>query len=138
MKRKREIYLKWLKLSEDDLLIAEYAIQKRLFNIAAFHSHQAAEKALKGLIILLGDTPEKTHVLTELIEQLESLGENIPLDVYRKCIELEPHYYTSRYPDLGPDPKKYYNEWLAEKLIENAKEVVEYVKKMGERKDKER
>ncbi|HEW93997.1 DNA-binding protein [Candidatus Geothermarchaeota archaeon] len=129
--RRSERYKRWLSLAKEDLKFAKYALDLNSFSISAFHSHQAAEKALKGLIEYIGDIPEKTHVLTELIEQLRINGHEVPERILRNCIELEPHYSTSRYPDLGPDPLKYYNKWLAEKLYKYAEEVVKYVEEMG-------
>ncbi len=86
--KRSERYKRWLNLAREDLKLVRYAIDLNSFNISAFHSHQAAEKALKGLIEYIGDIPEKTHVLTELIEQLRVNGHEVPERILRNCIEL--------------------------------------------------
>jgi len=140
MKFNAERFNRWFKLSKQDLEISRQMLKMQAYNIAAYFAHQTVEKALKGLLDGLGLRPEKTHSLLELVEQLETMGFKIPTHIKETCRDLDPHYFISRYPDLGIDPLKHYDEKLACKLIKEAEKVFKYVKKMatlqsGERKE---
>jgi HEPN domain-containing protein len=67
----------WLKQAKDDLGVAELTRDNGYNCQACYFASQAAEKALKGLILELGAEPAYTHVLGELIKQLKQLGCNV-------------------------------------------------------------
>ena len=131
-------FRRWYDLAKEDLRVAELLLREGLYHISAFHSHQAVEKALKGLVHGLGENPLKTHVLLDLVEQLDILGVKIPEDLVEYCRDLEPHYFTSRYPDLGPHPTKYYNRRLAEELLGKARRILDFVERIAKEKIGER
>jgi len=84
-------YNRWMRLAKRDIDFAQHALKLKAYNIAAFHTHQAAEKALKALIEGSCESPMKTYVLVELLEQLNILGYEVPTNIKRCCMELEPH-----------------------------------------------
>lgn len=51
----------------------EYAI-----SAASYHIQQAVEKLLKGMILLRGEEPERTHNITKLAVRCEALGIELP------------------------------------------------------------
>ncbi|HTE86438.1 MAG TPA: HEPN domain-containing protein [Dehalococcoidia bacterium] len=58
----------WLEIAERDLRGAMLIRQSPgLFDLAAFHCHQAAEKALKGYLTQHDSPFRRTHDLTELL-----------------------------------------------------------------------
>ncbi|MCX6683245.1 MAG: HEPN domain-containing protein [Methanoregula sp.] len=62
-----------------------------------FDCEQAAEKALKGLLILKGIVPPQTHSLAHLIEALEKHDGSVPDDV-KVTVSLTHYAVSTRYP----------------------------------------
>ena len=59
----------WRILAERDITVADYLANNMIpipTEIIAFHCQQAAEKYLKGAIVILGEEPPYTHDLDEL------------------------------------------------------------------------
>lgn len=109
----------WMKKSEKDIVAAEINLQQKLYDVSAFLSHQAAEKALKALYILKFRRLWKTHDLVGLLAELESRSELLEI-----CDELNRHYIDTRYPS-----EVKYTGKMAKDALENAKKVVEWAKK---------
>lgn len=109
---------RWLEKAEKDLLAARVNLQQGLYEISAFLSHQAAEKALKALYILKFKRLWKIHDLEKLCLTLKAGKEMV-----RISRELNPHYTETRYP-----VETKYTEEIAKIAVENAKKVVEWVK----------
>ena len=110
---------KWLEKAEQDLSAAKINYREGLFEVAAFLSHQAAEKALKALHILKFRKLWKIHDLEKLSITLRG-GKRIAT----VCKELNPHYLATRYPI-----EIEYDEGKAKHALEGGREVVEWVKK---------
>ncbi|WP_054853455.1 HEPN domain-containing protein [Vulcanisaeta distributa] len=126
----REEAEQWLREAIRELELARHLLEIGYLNYAAFHSHQAAEKALKALIIVrLRLLPPKTHLL-ELAERLRSSG--IPVDeVIDYLRDLNPHYLVARYPDAANGvPSEVYSKREAQHCVESASRVIEWVKKL--------
>lgn len=68
---------------------------------ACYHAGQAAEKALKALLVASGATPPYSHSLPKLVEMLEQIGLDLgPLqDLQLK--QLSRMASESRYPHPG-------------------------------------
>jgi HEPN domain-containing protein len=64
-----------------------------------FECQQAAEKAVKALLIHWGLEAPRAHDLARLLSLLEEAGEDIP-DGVREAAELTPYAVLGRYP--GP------------------------------------
>lgn len=107
-----------MKKAEHDLVAAEINLQQKLFDVSAFLSHQAAEKALKALYILKFKRLWKIHNLVDLAEKAGA-----PEDVVDTCDKLNPHYLVTRYP-LDEE----YTEAKAEEALSYGKEVVTWAK----------
>lgn len=89
---------RWLQFAREDLQVAELAFGANIHNQACFHSQQCAEKAIKGLLLLQGKTPPRTHLLGDLLTLLKPNPFTISLGIQL----LDRFYIPTRYPDALP------------------------------------
>lgn len=91
----------WLEKAQDDLDAARlYLESDRVATwIAGFHLQQAVEKAMKGLLVLSGRTPPRTHDLVRLADLLDELGAPLPIAL-SDLLALLPFAVEDRYPLL--------------------------------------
>jgi HEPN domain-containing protein len=117
--------LNWWKQALADLDAATKALRGEVFFSSAFHSHQAAEKALKALHLeKRRSLPPPTHNLFELAE-----GVGAPISLRRALVELNPAFLTSRYPDAANGvPAEAFDEPSARDCLSAATEVVKWVR----------
>ena len=115
------IACEWLKKALSDLKVADLLLKEGFQDESAFHSQQAAEKALKALLISYGVKPLKTHSLERLLSLLED-----KIDVswaYEEDVPALTYYSVEvRYP--APPV----SEEEAEEALRIARRVVEWVK----------
>jgi len=116
--------------AEKDLKRAERALEDDDRVAATFWSQQAAEKALKALLLAFKGWFPKTHSLKRLLEELEiEIVENVD-----ELAELTAYYYISRYPDaLEGVPDESISRSTAERSLKLASEVVRRAKEVMER-----
>ncbi|MBI4450461.1 HEPN domain-containing protein [Candidatus Woesearchaeota archaeon] len=109
----------WWNNAEDDYETARITFKAKRYSISAFCAQQAAEKALKA--VLIDHTKEliKTHDLTLLARKLDAKT------ILDACARLSSAYIATRYPDVAQsyDPDK------VSSLLELAKEVLSWAKK---------
>jgi len=117
-------YKKWFEQAEEDLDSAEKNIGIGKFYVSAFMSQQSVEKALKALIMKKDDSLFKVHDLF-ILGKKAGVSDNL-LD---KCEKLSKVYIESRYGIVGDIPSKKFEKSDADKFLEIAKEVLEWVKK---------
>lgn len=87
-----------------------------------FDAEQAAEKALKGLLIYLHQDFPYVHDLAALLAQVEEVGHNVP-DRIKQAADLTDYAVATRYPSaLEPVTQEEYEEAVAV-----AEEVVRWV-----------
>ncbi|MBI4167374.1 MAG: HEPN domain-containing protein [Candidatus Aenigmarchaeota archaeon] len=111
--------IKWVARAGKDLRAANINLKQNLFDVAAFLSHQAAEKALKALYILKFKRLWKIHDLEKLALTLSADKE-----IIEHCTKLNPHYMDTRYPiDIN------YNKKMAEDAVKCSEAVVKWAKK---------
>jgi HEPN domain-containing protein len=100
----------WLRQAHSDLAMAAYASEGGFHAQACYHCSQAAEKALKALLLALDQEPERTHSIERLLSALELLGiETAPL----RQLPLKPlqrMITASRYPDGDEAPVDLFDE----------------------------
>lgn len=124
----RDASAQWLRAAERDLDSAEVLFERGIFEHAAFHCQQAAEKALKALYVESGEHP-RTHSGLELLVDLRRRGHEVPEDLYVLIRRLDRSFIDSRYPNgVGPGPDQLYDRPAAEDLLQCAKAVMEFVK----------
>ncbi|MER3480115.1 MAG: DNA-binding protein [Meiothermus sp.] len=92
----------WLSLARSDLAYAEHLPPNGLFETSAFLAQQAAEKALKALLVQRRHPFPKTHNLEYLFELLESASIGVPAEV-RQAVLLQNYTIRGRYPSGLPE-----------------------------------
>jgi HEPN domain-containing protein/predicted nucleotidyltransferase len=97
----------WMDYVEKDLLTINQllASDDPVWSSICFHAQQAAEKAIKTVLIVNGLRPPRTHDLFELVELIRGTGYALR-DLRRECELLEPHAVDSRYPGDAPLPTR--------------------------------
>jgi HEPN domain-containing protein len=124
MNPKEELVKEWLRLADDDLRLAELTLKdtEPIYWAAAFHCQQAAEKSLKAFLAYNEYHVEKTHDIEFLV---------------KLCIKILPP--TEQFIETGaalseyavdpryPTPKFEITKIKAEKAIETARKIFEFV-----------
>ena len=109
----------WLSQANEDLDGAQFNFTGGRYSIAAFMCQQAAEKALKAVLIKLTGNFPRIHDLTKLAKDAAA-----PAAVLECCAKITPAYTAARYPDI---PTKYSRE-DCEKLLGDAEEVLKWAR----------
>jgi len=100
---KREFVRQWLEKADTDLGMARHLLQGRssfAFG-AAFHAQQAAEKALKALLVWRGLPFPKTHDIRRLVDLIEWPEGSAPASI-QKAFGLSIFASEYRYPSDLP------------------------------------
>jgi len=106
---------RYLQRSALDLeLVASTTHKPSLRGLLCYHCQQAAEKALKGALVALGEKPPHTHLLGQLIDKLEG---HVTIPAHLRDTEKLTAYYTEpRYGDEPDEPDPITADDLAEAL----------------------
>lgn len=89
----------WLNRARSNLARARHRIPGTYLEDACFEAQQAAEKAIKAVMVLRGIEFPYIHELARLIDILESAGDPIP-DAVRRAGRLTRYATATRYPGL--------------------------------------
>jgi HEPN domain-containing protein len=115
----------WLEYAEADRRSARNAMAAADYRDVAFHCQQAAEKALKALIVHhIQDRPPYVHNLRELLSRLSMYA--LPSFVVEAVLTLNPHYRATRYPGVADDLDFYVAENAA-RLLEQMEQIWKWV-----------
>ncbi len=115
------IYEKWMEKAKRFLQVAKRDLDDGYYDFAALNSQQAAEFALKALLIKKTGFKPYTHSISELLDALSEVLD-VP-DTLRECEGLEEHYVQARYPDAR---LRDYRREEAEKAVDCAEVIVSY------------
>lgn len=116
----------WLSYAEMDMEAARALIPmvRSLAPVVAFHSQQAAEKALKGLLTLRGVTFPRSHDLEALVALCGA--DAADADSFATAAKtLTPYAVQARYPGYFSEA----TEKQAEEAVRLASEIVQYVRR---------
>lgn len=111
----------WFSKAEDDLEAAELMREGGKFSQAAFLYHQAAEKALKAILIKENKGSPRSHDCFVLAKKSDA-----PQPVKDAANSLTPYYVRTRYPDsdmVSLDEKE------INKVLSDCREVLEWARK---------
>jgi HEPN domain-containing protein len=110
-------YKMWIDRAKSSLAISKNKPEEDIFlEDLCFQAQQAAEKAIKGLLVFYKVEPEKTHNLVSLIKELSKYI-TVP-DVINETVILNDYAVQTRYPgDYTPVDADEYNDAI--KIAEN-------------------
>ena len=111
----------WLNRSRSNLAQAKAKRKGVYLEDLCFDAQQAAEKAIKALLIKLDVNFPYVHDLAELLTSVEKVGQEVP-ELIRQAERLSKFAVFTRYPGIGPSIKeKEYRE-----IVEIAVRVVKW------------
>jgi|MudIll2142460700_1097286.scaffolds.fasta_scaffold174925_3 HEPN domain-containing protein len=118
----------WLRHARSNLsrCRADRALPEVLFEDLCFDAEQAAEKAIKAVLVMRGSRFPKTHDLAELLDLVTATGVVVPPEVL-EAKRLTPYAVAGRYPGVSEDASEQdYREALeaAEKAVAWAEGLV--------------
>ena len=116
----------WLNQAEGDLNHSKNARKAGDYDWACFAAQQAAEKAVKGLMLSKGGEGWG-HSVMRLLKDLSGVMK-ISEPLTRSGMKLDKHYIPTRYPngfDTGA-PKEYYTDEDAEEAIRDAQQIYDF------------
>ena len=100
-----ERYKEWINRAKSSMELAQAEIIQHIYyEDLCYQLQQAAEKALKGLLIYYGVEPEFTHNIELLQEEIMKITE-IP-DNVKLAVKLTPYAVQTRYPGEYDDITK--------------------------------
>jgi HEPN domain-containing protein len=114
----------WLRQAHSDLAMAAYANQGGFHAQACDHCSQAAEKALKAVLLALDQEPPRTHSIERLLSALELLGIETALMRQLPLKALQRMTTASRYPDSDEAPVDLFDDRDGAVALEVARAVV--------------
>jgi HEPN domain-containing protein len=114
----------WLTKAEEDLAAARLILGGSLssWDTSSFHSQQAAEKAIKAVLVRHQINFPKSHDIGELLQLAEPCAPGISADLADAQI-LTPYAVDTRYPGTEPVSKA-----EAARHVDLADRVLEYVR----------
>lgn len=119
-------YRRWMEQAEYTPKAAGNDHKGGFFSWSCFKSQQAAEYALKGLLLGIGELATG-HSLLKLCENLEEAGITCD-DVADLARKLDKFYIPTRYPDAYPEgsPSAYYAKDDSEAANRYAKKIIRF------------
>lgn len=118
----------WLEFAQYDLKSALWQLKGEIYTSACFAAQQAAEKALKALILSRGTVAPKVHSLDRLLSILRRLKVVVAF-IEREALDLDKYYITTRYPGQYGGPEDLYDRSDAQAAVEGAQAVIDFVEK---------
>ena len=111
----------WLNRARSNLAMARNRVPDAYLEDLCFEAQQAAEKAIKAVMIARNIDFPYVHNLALLLSILEEDGENVPNDI-RRATRLTPYAVDIRYPGV----EQPVSEHEYESAIEVAKAVIRW------------
>lgn len=103
----------WMNRARSNLVLAKNRVPQAYLEDLCFDAQQAAEKAIKAVMIAHGIVFPYTHDLARLLTILESHTERIP-DAIRRAVQLTRFATHTRYPSVEePVSEQEYAEAIA-------------------------
>ena len=112
----------WMSYAEDDLRVSDELLNLKEYSAGILHAQQAAEKALKAVIVALtGKPPPYLHDAKVLLGYIK--GFDVPDAIAAQAVILDPYYIMTRYP---PRPQTIILADKADSLLRAAQEVCQW------------
>jgi len=116
----------WLNRARSNLVRAKAKRKGVYLEDLCFDAQQAAEKAIKALLIKLDVNFPYVHDLAELLTLVEKAGQEVP-EFIRQAEPLSKFAVFTRYPGIGPSIKeKEYRETveIAARVVKWAENII--------------
>ena len=119
----------WLHEAKADLKHARDSIGLLSYNWACFAAHQAAEKALRAVLLHLGGARIRGHDLVKLYRAIPK-EHRFPVDLSRLA-RLSSYFVSALQPSEGLErPSEEFSEELAREAVELAELIVREAEKL--------
>ena len=115
---------------EDDLKMAKLAYANGFYSQTCYHSSKFAQKALKSIIIDLGELPPKTHAFNRLKGMLSQIGLHTSDLEDLKLNFLTRMHTNTRYPFEDLPPMQLFDQSDGEECLEIAEKVISFTRTM--------
>ena len=103
----------WMNRSRSNLVLAKNRIPDAYLEDLCFDAQQAAEKAIKAVMIAREIEFPYVHDLGSLLSLLEEIGEPVP-EAIRTAVSLTTYATATRYPNTGaPVTEQEYQDAVA-------------------------
>ena len=116
----------WLRVAESDLAISRmYDIDDVMLELLCFHAQQAAEKAVKALLVHFGQDIVRTHSIESLLLRVGEFV-SVPAE-FENAADLTAYAVAARYPgNYEPVSEDDYAEAisLAERIVAWARALI--------------
>lgn len=125
--------------AEGDLKSAKVLLDAERYADAAYHSQQAAEKAVKSLL-LLNKIDVREHLISSyFVRNISPLlppeKDQLIRDIVESLALLEQHWIKPRYPYITSrfewDPEKEYTKEKAQDALDTAKTILQNMKELA-------
>jgi len=120
---------RWFRLADADLRAAELLLRTSesppLYHLVCFHCQQAAEKALKGLLVSKDLKTPRTHDLEGLVRRIATTQPAI-VEVLETATRLSDFAVAPRYADEIGEP----GEAEARQCLDDARAVLACVRRL--------
>ena len=114
----------WMRQAQNDLEAARFTAAQGFHAQACFLAGQAAEKALKALLLASGLTPPYSHSLERLVEMLQSQGLETAAFNTLRLKPLTRMNSDSRYPQGDEAPVDLFDACDSQQALDTAAAVV--------------
>ena len=118
----------WFDFANYDLKTAKWNLKGKIYTSSCYASQQAAEKALKSLVLAQGKVVPKAHSLDRLISELKNINIDVS-EIETEAQRLDKYYISTRYPGQYGGPEGLYDEGDAQSATDAADKILNFVQK---------
>lgn len=117
----------WIRQAQSDLAVARLTASEGFHAQACYHAGQAAEKALKGLLVACGVVPPHSHSLDRLLEAIAGQGLDTAALKALPLKALTRMNSETRYPQDGEAPVDRFDAHDSDQALSLANAVLSFV-----------
>lgn len=118
----------WLRQATSDLAVARLTASEGFHAQACYHAGQAAEKALKALLIASGTKPPYSHSLSRLVDAIAPLGLDITALDGVQLRQLSRMGSETRYPEDDEAPVDRFDANDSAPALATAEAVIQFAR----------